>query len=70
MEIYHFSVTHNNLNRQRPETIRRKNALIDIMAAFQNSDMNNPEILREFAIRFGTYDTSNLPEIPGSLTIL
>ena len=69
MEQYHFAVTNNQMNRQRPETIRRKNALVDIMAAFQNSDMYNPVTLCEFATRFGTYDSTNLPQQP-NLTLL
>ena len=70
MELYHFTVTHNNLNRQRPDTIRRKIALQDIMAVFQHSDLSNPQTLCDFAVRFGTYDSSNLPEIPCDLTVL
>ena len=78
MENYDFfentSESHNHPgdfeNLGTPQGIRRKIALQDIMAVFQHSDLSNSQTLCDFAVRFGTYDLSNLPEIPCDLTVL
>ena len=62
LEDYEYAMQNNRLNRQRPQTIRRKTAILDIMEVFSKTNFFDPENLVHFATRFATYNNSNLPE--------
>ena len=47
------------LNRQTPATVQRKNATLQIMKAFsEEPDINDHEILVNYACKFALYDIS------------
>ena len=62
LEDFQFAMSNNRLNRQRPKTIRRKNAILEIMEVFCKTNFYDPENLVHFSIRFANYDNSDLPQ--------
>ena len=62
IEDYDYAMQNNRLNRQRPQTIHRKTAILDIMEIFSQTDLFDPENLVHYALRFANYDNSNLPQ--------
>ena len=62
IEDYDYAMQNNSLNRQRPQTIHRKTAILDIMEIFSQTDLFEPENLVHYALRFANYDNSNLPQ--------
>ena len=44
IEDYDYAMQNNRLNRQRPQTIHRKTAILDIMEIFSQTDLFDPDI--------------------------
>ena len=50
LEDYEYAMQNNRLNRQRPQTIRRKTAILDIMEVFSKTNFFDPENLVHFKL--------------------
>ena len=54
----HQAMKNGGMRRQGPETIRKREAILTIIQMLENSDLNDPKTLVNFALKFSHYNPS------------
>ena len=54
----HQAMKNGGMRKQEPETIRKREAILTIIQMLENSDLNDPKNLVNFALKFSHYNSS------------
>ena len=67
----HQAMKNGGMRKQEPETIRKREAILTIIQMLENSDLNDPKTLVNFALKFSHYNPSfNLSDMVLFLSIV